>query len=192
MSTENEQNEGGEEAKKEIVYPLSVTYCGACTMPIEYCEFSGMPEKCKQWLITNLPEVATEQLKIDEGGEGEQQTEKKHQKRGGKGSTSSTLSSKQGKKGQKEIKQKITLKTETRSKNKSVTIVKGLLTCNIDLKTASKLFSNKFACGCSVASTDELVIQGDFKDELFELIPEKWGVDEDAIEDLGDEPQQKK
>jgi len=44
-----------------------------------------------------------------------------------------------------------------------VTIVKGLLTCNIDLKVASKLFSNKFACGCSVAGTDELVIQGDFK-----------------------------
>ncbi|CAK5079737.1 unnamed protein product [Meloidogyne enterolobii] len=174
MSTENEQNEGGEEVKKEIVYPLSVTYCGACTMPIEYCEFSGS-DKCKQWLITNLPEVATEQLKIDEGGEGEQQTEKKHQKRGGKGSTSSTLSSKQSKKGQKEIKQKITLKTETRSKNKSVTIVKGLLTCNIDLKTASKLFSNKFACGCSVAGTDELVIQGDFKvGENFFFLKQKY------------------
>ena len=46
---------------------------------IEYCEFSGMSEKCKQWLITNLPEVATEQLKIDEGEGGEQQAEKKHQ-----------------------------------------------------------------------------------------------------------------
>ncbi|KAL7077108.1 hypothetical protein ACQ4LE_004077 [Meloidogyne hapla] len=182
MSTEIEQNECVGD-KQEISYPLSVQYCGACTMPIEYCDFSGMTDKCKQWLITNLPDIATEQLKIDESGE--QQTEKKHQKRGGKGSTSTT--SKQTKKGQKEIKQKITLKTETRSKNKSVTVVKGLLTCNIDLKLASKLFSNRFACGCSVAGNDELIIQGDFKDELFDLIPEKWGIDEDAIEDLGGE-----
>ena len=48
-------------------------------MPIEYCEFSGMQEKCKQWLITNLPDIAGEQLRIDGDERGEQQSEKKHQ-----------------------------------------------------------------------------------------------------------------
>lgn len=57
----------------------------------------------------------------------------------------------------------------------------------IDLKVASKLFGQKFACGASITGDDEIVIQGDFKDDLFDLIPEKWPeVDEDFIEDLGE------
>ncbi|VDO19298.1 unnamed protein product [Heligmosomoides polygyrus] len=57
----------------------------------------------------------------------------------------------------------------------------------IDLKQASKLFAQKFACGSSVTGADEIVIQGDVKDDLFDLIPSKWPqVQEDMIEDLGD------
>uniref|UniRef100_A0AC34RCT3 SUI1 domain-containing protein n=1 Tax=Panagrolaimus sp. JU765 TaxID=591449 RepID=A0AC34RCT3_9BILA len=53
---------------------------------------------------------------------------------------------------------------------------------------AAKFFANKFACGCSVSGPDELTIQGDFTDQLFDVIPEKWKqIDEDYIEDLGDE-----
>ena len=44
----------------------------------------------------------------------------------------------------------------------------------IDLKVASKFFGQKFACGASITGDDEIVIQGDFKDDLFDLIPEKW------------------
>jgi density-regulated protein len=58
---------------------------------------------------------------------------------------------------------------------------------DIDLKLAAKFFGSKFACGSSVTGDDELVIQGDVKDELFDVIPEKWPeIDEDVIEDLGD------
>lgn len=39
---------------------------------------------------------------------------------------------------------------------------------------ASKFFGTKFACGSSVTGDDEIVIQGDVKDDLFEIIPEKW------------------
>merc|ERR1711862_148112 len=61
----------------------------------------------------------------------------------------------------------------------------GLKTFGIDLKVASKFFGQKFACGASITGDDEIVIQGDFKDDLFDLIPEKWSeVDEDLIEDL--------
>lgn len=57
----------------------------------------------------------------------------------------------------------------------------------IDLKVASKFFGQKFACGASITGDDEIVIQGDFKDDLFDLIPEKWPqVDEDFIDDLGE------
>ena len=47
-------------------------------------------------------------------------------------------------------------------------------TFGIDLKVASKFFGQKFACGASITGDDEIVIQGDFKDDLWDLIPEKW------------------
>lgn len=45
---------------------------------------------------------------------------------------------------------------------------------DIDLKVAAKFFGTKFACGSSVTGEDEIVIQGDVKDDLFDVIPEKW------------------
>jgi hypothetical protein len=39
-----------------------------CTMPIEYCEYSGKYEKCQQWLERNLPDLAKQQLRVDDGG----------------------------------------------------------------------------------------------------------------------------
>lgn len=58
----------------------------------------------------------------------------------------------------------------------------------IDLKVAAKFFGTKFACGSSVTGDDEIVIQGDVKDDLFDIIPEKWPeIDEDSIDDLGDQ-----
>lgn len=45
---------------------------------------------------------------------------------------------------------------------------------DIDLKEASKVFSSKFSCGSSVTGDDEIVIQGDVSDDLFDFLPEKW------------------
>ena len=44
----------------------------------------------------------------------------------------------------------------------------------IDLKVASKFFGSRFACGSSVTGDDEIVIQGDVKDDLFDILLEKW------------------
>lgn len=69
-----------------------------------------------------------------------------------------------------------------------MTVIKGLSTHGIDLKQAAKFFASKFACGSSVTAPDEIVIQGDVKDELLDIIPEKWSqIDEEAIVDLGDQ-----
>ena len=54
---------------------------------------------------------------------------------------------------------------------------------DIDLKVASKYFASKFSCGSSVTGDDEIVIQGDVKDELFDMLPEKWP---DKVNTLGD------
>jgi len=62
-----------------------------------------------------------------------------------------------------------------------------VIVSDIDLKVAAKFFGTKFACGASVTGEDEIVIQGDVKDELFDLLPEKWPqIDEDSIDDLGE------
>lgn len=36
------------------------------------------------------------------------------------------------------------------------------------------MFSSKFSCGSSVTGDDEIVIQGDVSDDLFDFLPEKW------------------
>jgi len=171
-----------------ISYPLKVQYCGECSIPLEYCEYGPHPEKCKAWLQEKLPDVFAQlfgspdakeesQNNATEAGEQEQ---KKKSKRGGKGLP------KAPKKGAG-VEQKISMSRASRGKNKFVTVITGLSTCDVDLKAASKFFSQRFACGSSVTGPDEIVIQGDVKDDLFDVLPEKWPqIDEDAIEDLGD------
>ena len=48
------------------------------------------------------------------------------------------------------------------------------LSSEIDLKDASKFFAGKFSCGCSISGDDEIVIQGDVKDDMFDILPQKW------------------
>ncbi|XP_076278861.1 density-regulated protein [Lasioglossum baleicum] len=165
-----------------VTYPIQVQYCGNCSLPIEYCEYYPEYEKCKQWLERNLP-TEFEKVKLvedntTEAGGGED--EKKRQKRGGKGMLKT--------KKKEDVPKLVTVSRAPRGKKKSVTVVTGLSTFDIDLKVAAKFFGSKFACGSSVTGDDEIVIQGDVKDDLFEVIPEKWPqIDEDSIDDLGDQ-----
>ncbi|KAK5640961.1 hypothetical protein RI129_009508 [Pyrocoelia pectoralis] len=166
--------------KPGVNYPLDVLYCGNCSMPIEYCEYYPEYEKCKQWLERNLPSEFEKIKMSDDTGEGGADEEKKRQKRGGKG----MMKTKKKDDGPKQI----CVSRAPRGKKKSVTVVTGMSTFGIDLKVAAKFFGTKFACGSSVTGDDEIVIQGDVKDDLFDVIPEKWSeIDEDFIEDLGDQ-----
>lgn len=62
------------------------------------------------------------------------------------------------------------------------------LFADVDLKATAKLFAGRFACGSSVTATDEIVVQGDVKDEILEIIGTKWPyIDSHLIEDLGDQ-----
>uniref|UniRef100_A0A1L8DRV7 Density-regulated protein n=1 Tax=Nyssomyia neivai TaxID=330878 RepID=A0A1L8DRV7_9DIPT len=165
-----------------VTYPIKVQYCGNCSMPIEYCEYYPEYEKCKSWLEKNLPSEF-EKVKIEDTAEAATNAtddDKKRQKRGGKG----MMKTKKKDDGPK----KICVFRAPRGKKKSVTVVTGLSTFGLDLKVAAKFFGTKFACGSSVTGEDEIVIQGDVKDDLFDVIPEKWPeIDEDFIEDLGDQ-----
>lgn len=105
--------------------------------------------------------------------------EHKRQTRGGKA---------QGSKSKKQVEKKLEVFRSNRGKKKFITMVVGMGTFGVNLKEASKLFSKKFACSSSVTGTDEIVVQGDIKEELIEYIAEKFPeIDPDLIEDAGDQ-----
>ncbi|XP_033627931.1 density-regulated protein-like [Asterias rubens] len=162
--------------KKDVSYPLKVIYCGVCTMPVEYCEFNPSYKECKVWLSDHFPKLF-ERLNLEEEEEGSD-GKKKKQKRGGRGVM---------KVKKKMEPQTVTIARIQRQKKKYVTVVRGIGSHDIDLRDASKAFASRFSCGASVASgEDEIVIQGDVTDDLLDFIPEKFHIDEDSIEDIGD------
>lgn len=72
-----------------VSYPIKVTYCGNCTLPLEYCEYFPEYDRCKAWLQQNLPNEFEKLVSISGGCmDDENSEEKKRQKRGGKGDDS--------------------------------------------------------------------------------------------------------
>ncbi len=49
-----------------------------------------------------------------------------------------------------------------------------LTVADIELKEAQRFFAQKFSCGASVTGEDEIIIQGDFTDDIIDVIQEKW------------------
>ncbi|XP_077593945.1 density-regulated protein [Stigmatopora nigra] len=189
MSTAMEPTEH-ETIDTDSKLPLKVLYCGVCSLPSEYCEYMPEPAKCRQWLEKNFPGVfarmtlgpaANAPEKRPDTGDaptaGEEE-EKKKQKRGGRG---------QIKQKKKTVPQKVTIAKIPRAKKKYVTRVCGLATFDIELKEAQRFFAQKFSCGASVTAEDEIIIQGDFTDDIIDVIQDKWPeVDDESIDDLGE------
>lgn len=73
-------------------------------------------------------------------------------------------------------KARVVIQTIYRSRKKSVTHILGMEDWRLDIKAVCKKFANKFACGCAPSKNasghDEIIIQGDFADELTDLICE--------------------
>lgn len=171
----------------------TVLYCNVCGFPPEYCEFGLSLEKCKAWLRDEHPDVFVRLF--EQSLEGSMNNlsvndDKKTEK----------LAAKEAAKKEREEKKKresrITIKRSERNKRKVITSIHGLEVFDVDLKRAAKLFANKFACGASVTKNnqgqDEIAIQGDFSDEVFDLILENWkAVPEDNIDQVEDKPAKK-
>lgn len=109
--------------------------------------------------IHNL--VSNDDQNDSEGGD----KKSSHQKRGGKGTA---------KPKKEKVPSKIIIGKDKRRGNKFVTIITGLNSNDIDLDVARKFFAQRFACACSKGEGDEIVIQGDVVDSLFDVIPEKF------------------
>lgn len=78
----------------------------------------------------------------------------------------------------KRKKARVIITMETRNKRKAITHIRGMELFGLDLKKIAKRMAGKYACGCSVTKNpqgqDEIVIQGDFVDDLLEFIPEEY------------------
>eukprot|EP00116_Pleurobrachia_bachei_P012071 sb/3472333/ len=164
-----------------MTYPMKVDYCGICSLPPEYCENGPLFEKCKEWMEDNLPDhyarlilnKTQEELEAMTLGNG-----KKKQTRGGK--AMKNLTKKQ------DVQKQVAVGRSMRARKKYVTLIRGLKTCDMNLKKCSKAFGQKFACGSSVTGDDEITVQGDVIDDIMDFIAEELGIDADLVVDVGD------
>ncbi|EGF81203.1 hypothetical protein BATDEDRAFT_6271, partial [Batrachochytrium dendrobatidis JAM81] len=159
-----------------------VLYCGHCSVPPEYCEFGTAIAECKAWLKThdqNLfvklygetelvqAQVSTLDISCQEPAAVPSKSSKKTTPKVDI-PNSSWVS----------IQAKVVLSTIERTKRKRITIVNGLEKFDVDLKKAAKQMASKFACGASVSKNaqgvEEIIVQGEFMDELIKLITATW------------------
>ncbi|KAL6946753.1 hypothetical protein ACO0RG_000919 [Hanseniaspora osmophila] len=188
-----------------------VVYCGVCSFPIEYCEFSGKLKKCKVWLQEEHPELFTkfygsESEGSADGADGSgdgvdgsdaDNKEKKLEKSLKKLEIKEENRDKREL--QKKLNSKIVIKTIERTKRKRVVAITGLEVFEIDMKKLSKTFASKFATGCSVSKNvekkEEIIVQGDVADQvevyIQKLLQEK-GMETVKVEKISGKAEKKK
>lgn len=181
--------------------PRSMTYCGVCTFPPEFCEFGGQFRRCKEWLSQNQQEIynklyseealtnATSTLSLEKEEKIHKDLEKKQAKEEAKAEREL----------QKKLQSKVIIKRIERNRRKHVISISGLEVFNIDMKKLSKTFATKFATGASVTKNaekkDEIVVQGDVSDEAkayIEKLLKEQGLDEVKVEQVDDKKKKKR
>lgn len=79
---------------------------------------------------------------------------------------------------EKKMSSKVLIKRIERNKRKYVTAVSGLEAHGMDLKKVAKDFGKKFATGSSVTKLpsggEEITVQGDLSDDIFDYILENY------------------
>ncbi|KHN35847.1 Translation machinery-associated protein 22 [Glycine soja] len=175
--------------------PVRVLYCGVCSLPPEYCEFGSDFEKCKPWLIQNVPDLYPDLLKEEKEAD---KVADKLQSTGisgaGDGAASSAPKQEEvkrlpGGKIKKKAcfdKQEVVIEKVVRNKRKCITTVKGLELFGVKLSDASKKLGKKFATGASVVKgpteKEQIDVQGDIAYDVVEFITDTWpDVPETAI-----------
>ncbi|KAK6541030.1 Translation machinery-associated protein 22 [Orbilia ellipsospora] len=183
----------GEAAAAAAVAPVTAretVYCGVCSLPPEYCEFGSTVKKCMDWLEKNNPSLhqklySSEALESKMGTmtlEAQQKAEKDLAKKQQKEEL------RQEREAAKKKASLVYIKRVERTKRKFVTVVAGIELFDLSVKTVAKDFGKKFACGSSVtksaAGTEEITVQGDLSEEIWDELTEKYGIDEDNIKQI--------
>ncbi|MDI1491330.1 MAG: Translation machinery-associated protein 22 [Ramalina farinacea] len=169
-----------------------VVYCGVCSLPPEYCEFGGTAKKCKEWLEKKHPdmheklyseeaiEASLSTLSLDARKRAEKDSAKKEAK----------AAAAEARDAERKAEAMVYIKRVERNKRKYVTAVSGLEEHGHDLKKVAKDWGKKFATGSSVtktaSGTDEIVVQGDNSDDIFDIVVDVLKVPEDNVECIED------
>ncbi|KAG4946510.1 hypothetical protein AAZX31_15G161900 [Glycine max] len=166
--------------------PVRVLYCGVCSLPPEYCEFGSDFEKCKPWLIQNVPDLYPDLLKEANEKEADKVADKLQStgiSGAGDGAASSAPKQEEvkrlpGGKIKKKDKQEVVIEKVVRNKRKCITTVKGLELFGVKLSDASKKLGKKFATGASVvkgpSEKEQIDVQGDIAYDIVEFITDTW------------------
>ncbi|KAJ1732333.1 Translation machinery-associated protein 22 [Coemansia biformis] len=179
----------------------TVLYCGVCSLPSEYCEFSATRKKCEEWLKATHPrehERLYSDVAIAEKMAMTTLSEDREAREAAKMEKAELKSeARMARDLEKKLTSKVAIKRIERNKRKCVTAVCGLQVFGIDLKSTAKMLANHFACGGSVAKNlqglDEIVVQGDFSNEIRDLICAKFpSVPKDNIELVAEDKPKKK
>lgn len=182
------------------VIAQSITYCGVCSFPPEYCEFGLSFKRCKEWLSSNEVELfeklysdealanATSTLSIEKEEKIHKELEKKLARE----------EAKLEREFQKKLSSKVVIKRIERNRRKHIISISGLEVFNIDMKKLAKTFALKFATGASVTKNaekkEEILVQGDVSDEArayIEKLLEEQGLNEVKVEQVDDKKKKK-
>eukprot|EP00927_Polykrikos_kofoidii_P021965 TRINITY_DN20649_c0_g1_i1.p1 TRINITY_DN20649_c0_g1~~TRINITY_DN20649_c0_g1_i1.p1 ORF type:complete len:270 (-),score=74.93 TRINITY_DN20649_c0_g1_i1:75-884(-) len=149
---------------------VDVVYCPNCGLPPDFCQYGPSWEKCKPWCLENFPQYYPELsgISLDDA-----------KKKAALASEKDKEKLLPGGKKKRDASPRVTIKKLSRGGRKCVTTITGLDGFGVKNDVAAKLFKKKFACGASVVSgegvaPDSVEIQGDFEEELIDIIEGEW------------------
>lgn len=141
---------------------MDIKYCPVCTYPFEYCCYGKLFDKCKK----------TKEYSEYEKGKCNA-VEKQEEK-------STMVCDKKS--------LFIVLKSTKRLHKKNGVSILGMEMFGFDLKNVSKIFSNKFACGCSVIKDETkkeiIFIQADVIDNTRNFLVKEFKIPIEKIKEI--------
>lgn len=151
----------------EITGAEKVEYCEIDGLPPDFCQFGPAWDKAKPVCMEKFAHFYPELVgaSLEDAKKGAAQAAEK-----------SKVKELPGGKKKREASPSVTLKRLSRGGRKCVTVVCGLESFGVKLEPLAKIFKKKFACGVSVVKAevagqgDNVEIQGDFEDEVIEII----------------------
>mmetsp|Transcript_16720 Transcript_16720/g.54651 ORF Transcript_16720/g.54651 Transcript_16720/m.54651 type:complete len:189 (-) Transcript_16720:1351-1917(-) len=175
------------------VDPVIVEYCPTCSFPREYCEFGdvggcGAPPPGSGEDAAAAAAEGVEKLGLEGAGERAEGAAAAAAAASDAAPAAPAPEKQKSGKNKKAKKQEVVIERTTRNKRKCVTTISGLDIFQVKLAEAAKKFGKKFACGSSVvkdaAGKEQIDVQGDFMEEIGELILKEYGKDGGISEDV--------
>lgn len=153
--------------------PVEVLYCPICTFPAEMCEFSGMMDKCRPWLLEHAAELADAE---ERGRKRRILTEKER--------LEAML---EGRGVKKALERIVVIDVQRRTGRRMITSVFGMDLFGFNMTDLSREWRKTFSCGAGVRAAEEgknqdcIDIQGSVAEQLAELMVTKYKIPRESV-----------